>query len=238
MKLIFSDFDGTLTNDGKLGAIFFDILKHIESANSELVIVSGRSLSWGHFFLTHFNLNFCIMEGGGVIVFKDEQGKLCEKDLISQEEIIHLDELTKKLCKEVPGVVMSLDSFGRRTDRAVEFMEMQEADIMAMKSFFNDHNINYSQSNVHINFWVGDISKAYGVQKFLNKFHSKTKHEETLFFGDAANDESMFKFFPNTVGVSNISEIIDELEFKPKTILRGAENEGALGVYNYLKENL
>ena len=56
MKIIFSDFDGTLTNNGKLGAVFFDLLELIESRHSELVIVSGRSISWGHFLLTHFPL--------------------------------------------------------------------------------------------------------------------------------------------------------------------------------------
>ncbi len=78
MKIVFSDFDGTLTNNGKLGAIFFDLLNIIEKGNSELVIVSGRSLSWGHFLLTHFPLKRVIMEGGGVIVSKSKEGYIVE----------------------------------------------------------------------------------------------------------------------------------------------------------------
>ena len=55
MKVIFSDFDGTLTvASGKLGASFFELLELIEQNQAELVVVSGRSLSWGHFLLTHF----------------------------------------------------------------------------------------------------------------------------------------------------------------------------------------
>lgn len=238
MKVIFSDFDGTLTNNGKLGAIFFDIISIIEQHKSELVIVSGRSLSWGHFLLTHFNFKYCIMEGGGVILYKDKDGEIQEQNLISDSQVKLLNEMTERLVAEVPGVVISKDSFGRRTDRAIEFSQMRNSDIKKSHDFFDTHMINYSQSNVHINFWVGDISKANGVNVFLQSFMPTISKEEVCFFGDAMNDESMFKLFTNTIGVSNISEIIDQLTFKPTVILEGPTNIGAHGVLNHLKSTI
>ena len=74
------------------------------------------------------------------------------------------------------------------------------------------------------------------VEHFLKKH--KNFEEDCVFFGDSLNDQAMFQSFPNTVGVSNISSIIDLLEFKPKTILTGKENIGPYGVLNYLKKNL
>ena len=126
MKTVFSDFDGTLTNNGHLGAVFFDILDLIQENNSELVIVSGRSLSWGHFFLTHFPVKFVIMEGGGVILSRNKEGQIREVNLVTDAEIDKLEELTQQLVKEVPECIMSADSFGRRTDRAIEFGEMKK----------------------------------------------------------------------------------------------------------------
>ena len=58
MKIVFSDFDGTLTNEKMLGSQIFDILDLTAKNNCELVVVSGRSVSWGHFLLTHFQLFF------------------------------------------------------------------------------------------------------------------------------------------------------------------------------------
>ena len=56
--IFFSDFDGTLTKEGReLTREFFDILDLIAKHDHELVIVSGRSLSWGHFFLTHYYIS-------------------------------------------------------------------------------------------------------------------------------------------------------------------------------------
>ncbi len=236
MKIIFSDFDGTLTNNGKLGPVFFDILNLIEKHGSDLVIVSGRSLSWGHFFLTHFPLKHVIMEGGGVIISKNVEGVISEENLISDDEIKRLADITEEIKNKFPKCILSADSFGRRTDRAIEFAEMEKEDVEAVELFLHQNNVNFSKSNVHINFWVGNVSKANGVNHYLDKYVPHIQRDECLFYGDAANDESMFEFFPNTVGVSNIINILDQLEYKPSVVLEGKENSGAMGVHNHLRE--
>lgn len=238
MKIVFSDFDGTLTDNGKLGAVFFDLINMISKSETELVIVSGRSLSWGHFFLTHFPLKHVIMEGGGVIVSKNREGHIVEENLIYDEDIQELEMHTQKLLKEVPGCIMSADSFGRRTDRAIEFAQMSREDVEKVENYLTKNGVHFSRSNVHINFWVGDVSKSNGVNYFLKNYAPHIIKEDCIFYGDAANDESMFKYFPNTVGVSNILSVLDQLKFKPKIILEGKENAGIHGVYSHLKEIL
>ena len=236
MKIVFSDFDGTLTVNGKLGAVFFELLDIIEKNNSELVIVSGRSLSWGHFLLTHFPLKHAIMEGGGVILTKNVDGVISEEFLVSEGELQRLQDLTVKLQRDVPETILSVDSFGRKSDRAIEFPQMKQSDVEKAESYLLKEKANFSRSNVHVNFWYGDISKNYAVNYFLKNYCPHLKIEETIFYGDSLNDESMFESFPNTVGVSNIISVLDELYHKPKIILEGNENAGAYGVLNHLKE--
>ena len=50
--------------------------------------------------------------------------------------------------------------------------------------------------------------------------------ENVIFAGDSPNDEPMFEYFPNSVGVANILEFNDRLEFKPAFI---TEDEGGMG---------
>lgn len=178
------------------------------------------------------------MEGGGVIVYKDDDGNIAEKDLITDSEINTLEDFTIKLQEEVPSVIISKDSFGRRTDRAIEFSQMNSTEVNKCVEFMRKNKINFSKSNVHINYWVGDISKAKGVREFMQNFAKDIAVDEVCFFGDAMNDESMFELFPHTIGVSNISEVINDLTFKPKVVLEGDENVGALGVLNYLKKDI
>lgn len=233
--IFFSDFDGTLTLEGELTRDFFEIIDLIHKHNHELVIVSGRSLSWGHFFLTHFPLKACIMEGGGVVVYRDERGEIAEEPLVSAAELERLQSFTTELKHHYPHVPLSVDSFGRLTDRAIEFHLMDEAWIDQVMNFMDHHNINYSKSNVHINFWCGEISKFLGVKHFIAKYRPHLQQNDCWFFGDAPNDQSMFELFHNSVGVSNIKDCLHRLEHKPRIILEGEENIGPKGVLNFIK---
>lgn len=233
--IFFSDFDGTLTLDGELTREFFEIIDLIHKHGHELVIVSGRSLSWGHFFLTHFPLKACIMEGGGVIAHLDHRGEIVEEPLVSNLELEKLRGFTETLKKNYPHVPLSADSFGRLSDRAIEFKLMEESWINEVVHFMNREAITYTKSNVHINFWCGNISKYLGVKHFLQKYRPDAKQEDCWFFGDAPNDQSMFELFHNSVGVSNISHCLERLDHKPRIILEGDENIGAKGVFNFIK---
>lgn len=234
--IFFSDFDGTLTLEGReLTRDFFEIIDHIHKHGHELVIVSGRSLSWGHFFLTHFPLKACIMEGGGVILYLDERGEIVEEPLVSGAELEKLRQFTTKLKHHYPHVPLSADSFGRLSDRAIEFHLMDESWIDQVMSFMDTEKINYSKSNVHINFWCGNISKYLGVKKFIEKYRPTIEQKDCWFFGDAPNDESMFELFHNSVGVSNIKKCLHRLNHKPRIILEGEENAGPRGVMNFIK---
>lgn len=238
-KIVFSDFDGTLTHENReLTHTFFEILEHLKQHQQELVIVSGRSLSWGHFFLTHFpQLSSVIMEGGGVILARDaKKNDISEHLLVSHGEIQQLESVTEELLQLFPHIPLSVDSFGRKTDRAIEFEQMQDEEIQQVLQFLKTRKVNYSKSNVHINFWCGEISKYHGVKTFLERFRPDISHKDAIFFGDAPNDQSMFQLFENSVGVANIRRCLDRLEHKPRTILQGEENDGPKGVFNHMKK--
>jgi HAD superfamily hydrolase (TIGR01484 family) len=236
IKMIyFSDFDGTLTIDGHLTRDFFEIIEYLSSHGQELVIVSGRSLSWGHFFLTHFPLRACIMEGGGVILYRDTNGEISQKPLVDKHELNKLSAFTADLIKQHPQVPLSADSFGRLTDRAIEFHLMNEKHVDEMMLYMDQCGINYSKSNVHINFWCGEISKYLGVVHFLENFRPEANQNDCWFFGDAPNDQSMFELFHNSVGVSNIEHCLHKLTHKPRIILEGDHNIGPKGVLNWIK---
>lgn len=236
-KILFSDFDGTLTLGTDMNPGFFHFLSMLNHHNIPLVIVSGRSVSWGHFFLTHFPIQHAIMEGGGVIINRTDHGPFEEINLVSDETIKELQKISKKVDKKFPGL-MSSDSFGRRTDRALELPiigEKMQQDIFA---FFDEHGVNYSCSSVHINFWLDEITKFNGVKYFLEKYYPAVSTDDCLYFGDAPNDQSMFQYFENSVGVSNLLPYLEQIEHKPKTILFGEDKAGINGVISYLEDIL
>lgn len=236
-KIVFSDFDGTLTYKEGLSPVFFEILNHLENKKIPLVIVTGRSLSWGHFLLTHFPfLHDVIVEGGGSIVSRN--GKfITEKNLVSDEDIKRLADFVSVFKKEFPTINLSIDSFGRRTDRAVELHDLQDGVLFHhIEDFLRDHKINFSTSNVHLNFWCGEVSKYIAVDYYLKQ--KQVNETDCIFFGDSLNDQAMFQSFHHSVGVSNISSVLDQMKHRPTEILVGDENIGPYGVLNYLKQKI
>ena len=236
-KIIFSDFDGTLTYKEGLSPIFFDILSLLEKKKIPLVIVTGRSLSWGHFLLTHFPfLTDVIVEGGGTMVSRKDQF-ITESCLVSAEDVKRLADFVQIFKKEFPNINLSVDSFGRKTDRAIELHDLQDGVLFHhIEDFLKSKNINFSTSNVHLNFWCGEVSKYLAVDYFLKQ--KNTNESECIFFGDSLNDQAMFKSFHHSVGVSNISKVINQMQYLPTEILSGDENIGPYGVLNYLKSRL
>ena len=230
IRLVFSDFDGTLTEEKDFSPFFLKTLGFLRQKEIPLIIVTGRSKSWAHFFLTHFpSLKTVVSEGGGVISTKNADGLIEDKLMVAPHEVGGLVSFVGRLKQRFPELKLSTDSFGRETDRAIELSCMEQE----IEDFVKENNINFSTSNVHFNFWCGEISK-YKAVSFLLKNHYSFSPKECLYFGDSLNDQSMFQYFENSVGVSNIVEYLERLKYVPQVILDGEENRGARGVYNYL----
>ncbi len=231
MKYVLSDFDGTLTNENMIGPEFLQVLSLLQEKKIKIVIVTGRSLSWAHFLLTHYPIHAVIAEGGGVIVFEDLNLRVFSSD----EDLTKLDDLSEELLNNFPEISLSADSFGRLCDRAIELSLLEELNLLDEVKKFLKGKCHFSYSNVHLNFWLGDISKQRASLDFCQM--NDVLPKDTIYFGDAPNDQGMFREFPESVGVSNISTYLDQLKFRPKYILEGKDKEGAKGVLYFLRNS-
>lgn len=234
MKIVFSDFDGTLTDHGQLGASFLELLHTLKKNAIPLIIVSGRSASWGHFLLTHFDLDCVIMEGGGIILSK-KNGLIHHDVLVSNSDLDQLHSAYQDTLK-IKGVIASADNLGRLTDRALEAEKMQRDDLEKVTNFLYSKKINFSQSNIHLNLWCGEVSKAKAIEKVLAE--RGISESSCCYFGDSLNDESVFAYMSHTIGVSNINSVLSKLKHKPKMILTGEQNQEIHGVNHFIKDLL
>jgi HAD superfamily hydrolase (TIGR01484 family) len=238
-KIVFSDFDGTLTLGESLTPTFFEIVDLLKNKKIEFIPVSGRSLSWGHFLLTHFDFKYAILEGGGVMTYKDKSGFIRNHYLVSKDELKSLEIFSIDLLRDFPGLELTADSLGRVTDRAIELPLLAHMGIKSnIETYMDEKNIAHSTSSVHVNFWCGEISKMNAVNHFLANERQEIKLSECLYFGDARNDQSCFLGFDHSVGVSNINEILNDLTHKPSIVLEGDDKKGPLGVLSYLSDSL
>lgn len=236
IKYIFSDFDGTLTENGNISTSLLEFIEQCNQKKIELVIVSGRSVSWGHFFLTHLPLKYCVMESGGAICFKDKNGMIKTKLLASKNELNLLVESLSELKLLFPKIQLAEDNVGRLTDRAIELKWLKSKNnYTQIKKYMHEKSFHYTTSSVHLNYSSTANNKwngvCYLIKKILKMDINKTL-KFSIYFGDAPNDEIMFQHFPLSVGVGNIKPYLKDLTYKPKYVQKEKE---ILGVIDFLK---
>ncbi|MGB0453784.1 MAG: HAD-IIB family hydrolase [Bacteriovoracaceae bacterium] len=240
-KVVFSDFDGTLTQGHVITPELFEILNHCHYQDADFVIHTGRSLSWGHCLLSHLpHLKSVITEGGGVYVTRDpKNGLMTEHFLVEKESYEKLEVVTQELLKKFPILELSRDSIGRITDRAIEKKDLLDLSVLKdVKAFLDEHEVTYSVSNVHLNFWCGEVDKYKALLKFIDREYDNVSEDDCWFFGDSLNDEPVFKDLKHTVGVHNLNLIKEEFKDLPSVILEDPEHTGPTGVLAFLKDNL
>lgn len=243
-RAVFSDLDGTLTDGGLLAPALFDVLSLLAAREVPLVVATGRSASWAAFLLTYLPcppLVAVVAEGGGVVARRRGGGAdPVRLDLQTpRSDVDRLEALCARIRAEHPDLPFSADSLGRLTDRAFDLDDYlghpRRARVDALLAREGARAV---QSNVHLNFWFGGQSKARAARRVLEEDLGGLAPADCLFFGDSANDESMFRDFPASVGVANIAGVLDSLDHRPAVVLEGASGEGARGVLAHLKAAL
>ena len=76
-------------------------------------------------------------------------------------------------------------------------------------------------SSIHVNGWFGHWDKLATARLMMREHFGlelDAERERCVFVGDSPNDAPMFAFFPNAVGVANVTDFRDRLEALPAWI--------------------
>lgn len=237
-KYIFSDFDGTLTDQGMISSSFCEFLQYVKKNKLLLILVTGRSVSWGHFFLTHFPIQFAVVESGGVVLWKEGRGK--NDHSIHQQVLLHPAELKNlsyhhnNLAHKFPHLHWALDNTGRLSDRAIEisYLKKHKKIHREILQYLDKNKIVHSTSNVHLNWTTGKgINKWSGVKWLVKNILAKNETvllNNAIYCGDSTNDEVMFKHFKYSLGVANIKPYLKFMQSHPQIIAQQPEINGVL----------
>jgi hydroxymethylpyrimidine pyrophosphatase-like HAD family hydrolase len=93
-----------------------------------------------------------------------------------------------------------------------------------------------SRSSVHINFGPPHFDKLSACMTVVRQVLGGDANDLSpyAFVGDALNDAPMFGGFPTSVGVANIRQWWDQLDFKPAFLTERAEGAGLREVIAHL----
>lgn len=237
IDFILCDIDDTLTNEGKLFSQSYDALWRLKNAGYKIVPITGRPAGWCEMIARLWPIDAIVGENGAFSFFYENK-KMNRIFFQSESErkLNHkkLDSIAHQILSEVPGSALASDQFCRSVDLAIDFCEdipaLSKEDVEKIVGIFESRGAVAKVSSIHVNGWFGNHDKLSMTLRLLKEkwslANSETIQESVLFIGDSPNDEPMFKYFKNSVGVKNVLEFKDSFSSLPYFL---CQYEGGLG---------
>ena len=238
LRWFFTDIDDTLTTGGLIPAGAFRGLWDLHEAGICVVPVTGRPAGWCDHIARMWPVAGVVGENGAFYFAYDRAARRMKRRyLLSGEERERgrerLTRIRNRVLEEVPGAAVAADQAFRLTDLAIDFREdippLDRRRVRDICRIAEEEGAVYKVSSIHVNCWYGEFDKMSCVRKFIEDGWERTWEElgeAVLFIGDSPNDEPLFRGFPCSIGVANLKEFLDDLEYLPTYLTRGSGSDG------------
>jgi HAD superfamily hydrolase (TIGR01484 family) len=235
---VLTDIDDTLTTHGRLFAKAYAALERLQHSGLLVIPVTGRPAGWCDHIARMWPVDAVVGENGAFWFRHDNNaGKLVKRYVVSQEERLKrgkkLFDIAERILKEVPGCAVSSDQAYREADLAIDFREdvreLGREAVGRIVEIMEAEGLTAKVSSIHVNGWFGDYDKLSTTRLMMREEFSidiDRDREDFVFAGDSPNDQPMFAFFPNAVGVANVLEMADLMTDFPAWVTPSA---GAAG---------
>ncbi len=236
IRVVMTDIDDTLTRDGRLPARSLECIEQLSAAGILVIPVTGRPAGWCDLIARMWDVAAVVGENGALYFSYDRANRKMRSwyrkdEGARREDRQALTELAEKVLREVPGTKLASDQAYRVSDVAIDFNEdvpsLPAVEVARIKSIFESAGATAKISSIHVNAWFGEFDKLSTARQCLRDLFSidlETEADAVLFVGDSPNDEPMFSYFRNSVGVANVRDF--KLELPPQWITSGRSADG------------
>jgi HAD superfamily hydrolase (TIGR01484 family) len=236
VRAVLTDIDDTLTTDGKLHAVAFAALERLHAAGLLVVPVTGRPAGWCDHIARMWPVDAVVGENGAFWFRYDAHArKLLKRYVIEEKERTlraeRLQSIAARVLREVPGCAIASDQPYREADLAIDFREdvpeLPRAAVARIVAILEEEGLTAKVSSIHVNGWFGGYDKLSTSRLMLREvfgIDAEAARDTIVFAGDSPNDQPMFGFFPNAVGVANVRDMADLMTQLPAYVTpsRGA----------------
>ena len=229
IQLIATDMDGTLTKNGKFTSDLLVALEKLAAAKIQVLVITGRSAGWVQAIKNYLPVVGAIAENGGLFYPTYSEAP---KFLISLPDInLHrqnLAEVFQELKSQFPQIEESVDNQFRLTDWTFDIQDFSLSELTKMADICQVKGYSFTYSTVQCHIKPLKQDKSAGLLEVLSEYFPQITTEKIITVGDSPNDETLFdqSKFPLSLGVANIREYADKLNYKPAYITSKKEAEG------------
>ncbi len=227
VRAVLADIDDTLTTHGRLHAVAYAALERLREAGFLVIPVTGRPAGWCDHIARMWPVDAVVGENGAFWFRHDARaGRLRKRYVIGEDErgrrAQRLDAIAARILAEVPGCAIASDQPYREADLAIDFCEdvpaLPREAVAAIVSIMEAEGLTAKVSSIHVNGWFGGYDKLSTSRQMLAEefgLDAAAEKARLVFAGDSPNDQPMFGFFPNAVGVANVRAMADLMDTLP-----------------------
>jgi HAD superfamily hydrolase (TIGR01484 family) len=235
---VLTDIDDTLTLGGRIPGAAFQAMENLQASGIRVIPITGRPAGWCDHIARMWPVDGVVGENGAFYFRYDpEKRKMIRRYIRSTEQRQadreRLAAIGREILEAVPGCRISADQPFREADLAVDFCEdvpaLPESRVLRIREIFESRGAVAKISSIHVNGWFGEYDKLTMTRIFFREvlgLDLEAVRDQAVFSGDSPNDEPMFAFFPDSVGVANIRAFARSLRHRPRWVTAG---EGGLG---------
>jgi len=235
---VLADIDDTLTTRGRLHAVAYAALERLRAAGLLVVPVTGRPAGWCDHIARMWPVDAVVGENGAFWFRHDATaGKLVKRYVIGDAErsrrAARLEGIAQRVLADVPGCAIASDQPYREADLAIDFCEdvpaLPRSAVARIVAIMAEEGLTAKVSSIHVNGWFGGYDKLSTSRLMLAEdfgIDADRDKDRLVFAGDSPNDQPMFAFFPNAVGVANVRAMADLMTSLPRWV---TPSEGSAG---------
>ncbi len=238
IKVVFTDIDDTLTNEGRLPACAYQALQDLSDAGIAVAPITGRPAGWCDMIARMWPVVGVVGENGAFYFAYDAATRQMRRAFAVPDAQRALDRtrlqvVRARILAEVPGAAVSADQLYREADLAIDFCEdvpaLPKSEVARIKAIFEAAGAVAKVSSIHVNGWYGAYDKLTMSARFAAEIMGvdlAAIRDQVLFAGDSPNDAPMFGYFPHACGVANVLRFKGEMATDPAYVTRA---EGGYG---------
>jgi hypothetical protein len=238
VRYVLTDIDDTLTHGGRMPAVAYSALERLRAAGLRVVPITGRPAGWCDHIARMWPVDAVVGENGAFYFHHEDAARTLRrrywKDAAARAvDARRLAAVRERVLAEVPGAAVAADQPYREADLAIDHCEddppLPREAVARIVAIFHEAGARARVSSIHVNGWFGDYDKlAMTGCLFAEVFGEplETVREWVVFCGDSPNDEPMFRYFPQAVGVANVRDFADLIADPPRWITTRRGGEG------------
>ena len=240
IRFVLTDVDDTLTDGPRLPAAALAALERLDDAGLTVIPVTAAPAGWCDLMCRMWPVAAVIGENGGLCLRHDRATHRTERRPWASNDECRRDrrrlaELGARIRTLEPRAEQAADQRYRETTLAFRNPGPLVAEAIVRR--LAEAGARTVVNSLWVLGWFADFDKLSMTRRMLRELFAidlERQRNAFIYVGDSVNDEAMFGFFPNSVGVAGVTRFADQMTSLPGWVTQGGGGAGFVEVADAL----